>query len=112
MTNSGLHNLNSVRFSGAIALWVCLLLCSALVCVARADVPVDFTLNIAPIIQAHCIDCHGPDEQESQFRMDRLANLLAGGNSGEPAVVPGKPDESFLLKLIRHKEPGQGNAAG
>ncbi len=63
--------------------------------------------DIEPIIQAHCIDCHGPDEQESQFRLDRLANMLSGGNSGEPAVVPGKPDESFLLKLIRHKEPGK-----
>ncbi len=68
---------------------------------------VDFTQDIEPIIQAHCIDCHGPDEQESQFRLDRLAAMLSGGNSGEPAVVPGKPNESFLLKLIRHKEPGK-----
>ena len=75
-----------------------------LACEVRA---VDFTQDIEPIIQAHCIDCHGPDEQESQFRLDRLANMLSGGNSGEPAVVPGKPDESFLLKLIRHKEPGK-----
>ena len=66
---------------------------------------VDFTQDIEPIIQTHCIDCHGPDEQESQFRLDRLANFLSGGNSGEPAVVPGKPDESFLLTLIRHEEP-------
>ncbi|TWU57135.1 PSD1 and planctomycete cytochrome C domain-containing protein [Rubripirellula reticaptiva] len=68
---------------------------------------VDFTQDIEPIIQAHCIDCHGPDEQESLFRLDRLADMLSGGNSGEPAVVPGKPDESFLLKLIRHKETGK-----
>jgi cytochrome c553 len=68
---------------------------------------VDFTQDIEPILQAHCIDCHGPDEQESQFRLDRLATMLSGGNSGEPAVVPGKPEESFLLKLIQHKEPGK-----
>lgn len=73
-------------------------------CEARA---VDFVTDIEPIIQAHCIDCHGPDEQESQFRLDRLAAMLSGGNSGEPAVVPGKPNESFLLKLIRHSEPGK-----
>ncbi len=68
---------------------------------------VDFTQDIEPIIQAHCIDCHGPDEQESQFRLDRLAAILSGGNSGEPAVVPGKPGKSFLLKLLRHEEPGK-----
>ena len=39
--------------------------------------------------------------------LDRLATMLSGGNSGEPAVVPGKPDQSFLLKLIQHKERGK-----
>ena len=68
---------------------------------------VDFTTDIEPILQAHCIECHGPETQESQFRLDQLASMLSGGDSGEPAVVPGKPDESFLLKLIRHKEPGK-----
>ncbi len=68
---------------------------------------VDFVQDIEPILQAHCIDCHGPDEQESQFRLDRLANMISGGNSGEPAIVQGKPEESFLLKLIRHEEPGK-----
>ena len=90
---------NLVRLSCA---WLVALCCSA-----AADEPVDFTRDIEPIIQAHCIDCHGPDEQESQFRVDRLATMLSGGNSGEPAVVPGKPEESFLLNLIRHAEPGK-----
>ena len=74
---------------------------------AAADEPLDFIKQIEPILQSHCIDCHGPDEQEGQFRLDRLATMLSGGDSGEPAVVPGKPDESFLLKVIRHKEPGK-----
>ncbi len=79
----------------------------AVIVVAREARAVDFTQDIEPILQAHCIDCHGPDEQESQFRLDRLATMLSGGNSGEPAVVPGKPDQSFLLKLIQHKERGK-----
>ena len=74
---------------------------------AAADEPLDFIKQVEPILQSHCIDCHGPDEQEGQFRLDRLATMLSGGDSGEPAVVPGKPDESFLLKVIRHKEPGK-----
>ena len=81
--------------------------CVVVIAMASEARGVDFTRDIEPIIQAHCIDCHGPDEQESQFRLDRLATMLSGGNSGEPAVVPGKPDQSFLLKLIRHKEPGK-----
>ena len=81
-----------------------LLFAVVLACEVQA---VDFKQDIEPIFHANCIDCHGSDEQESQFRLDRLATMLSGGNSGEPAVVPGKPDESFLLKLIRHEEPGK-----
>lgn len=75
-------------------------------CATADDAAVDFTKHVEPILQQHCIDCHGPDEQESQFRLDRLSVMLSGGNSGEPAVVPGEPDRSYLLKLIRHKQPG------
>lgn len=75
-------------------------------CAVADDGAVAFTKDIEPILQQHCTDCHGPDEQESQFRLDRLSTMLSGGNSGEPAVVPGEPDRSFLLKLIRRKEPG------
>ena len=66
---------------------------------------IDFKTEIEPILLANCIDCHGPDEQESDFRVDRLASLLAGGNSGEPAIIAGKPANSYLLKLIRHEQP-------
>lgn len=67
---------------------------------------IDFEESIEPILRERCWDCHGQEVQESQFRLDRLTTLLKGGDSGEPAVVPGKPNESFLLKLIRHEEPG------
>ncbi len=66
---------------------------------------IDFKTEIEPILITHCIDCHGPDTQESEFRVDRLASLLAGGNSGEPAIIAGKPANSYLLKLIRHEQP-------
>ena len=68
---------------------------------------VDFVTEIEPILRDNCFDCHGPDQQESQLRLDRLANMLSGGNSGEPAVVPKNPEASYLLKLIRHEEAGK-----
>ncbi|MEM7392224.1 MAG: DUF1549 domain-containing protein, partial [Verrucomicrobiota bacterium] len=65
---------------------------------------VDFQKEIEPIFKEHCISCHGPEKQTGQFRLDRLALLLSGGDSGEAAVMPGKPESSFLLRLIRHEE--------
>ena len=73
---------------------------------------IEFARDIGPIFEDHCFACHGPDEQEGQFRLDRLANLLAGGSSGEPAVVPERPAESFLLRLIRREEPGKAMPPG
>ena len=71
------------------------------------DAKVEFVRDIEPILKQHCVGCHGPDEQESRFRLDRLAIMLSGGNSGEPAIVPGDPKSSYLVTLIRHQEPGK-----
>jgi mono/diheme cytochrome c family protein len=65
---------------------------------------VDFKTEIEPVFAEHCIKCHGADKQKGEFRVDRLARLLRGGNSGEAAVVPGDPAGSFLVKLIKHEE--------
>jgi hypothetical protein len=64
----------------------------------------DFGRDIEPILNEHCIDCHGPDQQKNQFRVDRRSVLLAGGNSGEPAVKPGDAEGSYLFKLISGEE--------
>ncbi len=61
---------------------------------------VDFTRDVQPIFRKHCIKCHGPEEQESNLRLDRRASLLRGGNLGEPSILPGKGNESFLVKVI------------
>ena len=84
-------------------LFVCLL--SAFLSEAQASEPVDYTQHVAPILEAHCFDCHGADAQESALRLDRRANLLRGGGSGEPAIVPGDSDASHLIQLISGSDP-------
>jgi mono/diheme cytochrome c family protein len=61
---------------------------------------INFTRDVEPILKAHCLDCHGPDKQKSKFRIDRRSLLLAGGDLGEPAVIPGEPDKSFLIQAV------------
>lgn len=65
-----------------------------------ADPAAHFEQVVAPLFKQHCGDCHTGDEPEANFRVDRLSSLLAGGDSGEAAVIPGKPDESYLIRLI------------
>ncbi len=60
-----------------------------------------FTDRIEPILRDQCFDCHGADKQKNQLRLDRRSDMLRGGDSGEPAVVPGHPGQSYLLRKIR-----------
>ena len=65
---------------------------------------VDFKRDIAPILEERCWYCHGEDEQESNLRLDLRPVMLKGGDSGLSAVVPGKPEKSYLIELINHND--------
>ncbi|MEK6238593.1 MAG: DUF1549 domain-containing protein, partial [Planctomycetales bacterium] len=73
--------------------------------VGDAAEPVDYQKDVEPIFQKHCVKCHGPDEQESDLRLDRRSSLLRGGESGEPSILPGKGSESFLIRVVAGKVP-------
>ncbi len=63
---------------------------------------IDFKRDVMPILEERCLDCHGEDEQESGLRLDLRAKMLRGGDSGLPAMVPGKPEKSYLIEVIKH----------
>ncbi|QDT10651.1 PSD1 and planctomycete cytochrome C domain-containing protein [Planctomycetes bacterium K23_9] len=63
---------------------------------------IDFENDVVPILEEHCWHCHGEDEQESGLRLDMRPKMLRGGDSGLPAVVPGKPDKSYLIECVNH----------
>ena len=55
--------------------------------------------HIRPIFQAKCQGCHQPAKAKSDYIMTEVASLIAGGENGA-AIVPGKPEESYLLELV------------
>ena len=66
---------------------------------------VNFKRDVAPILEERCWACHGEDAQESGLRLDRRAAMLRGGDSGLSAVVPGKPEKSYLIDVVSHLDP-------
>ncbi len=51
------------------------------------------------ILLDHCVQCHGPEKQKGDLRLDSWSAIMAGGENG-PVVVPGKPMQSLLVELI------------
>lgn len=63
-------------------------------------VPVAVTENeVLPIFQMRCVVCHGKRKQEGGLDLRFQVTRLKGGKSG-PALIPGKPEESLIMKRI------------
>jgi cytochrome c553 len=61
---------------------------------------VSFESEVKPIFEKHCVECHGPKKQKSDFRLDDREVALHGGESHAPNILPGKAAESPLLKFV------------
>ena len=67
---------------------------------------VSFERQIAPIFRSHCNGCHQPAAARGDYIMTTFDSLLAAGESGEPAIVPGDSAASYLIDQIRADESG------
>jgi len=62
-----------------------------------------FEKRIRPLLINRCYKCHAKGEDsKSGLRMDARASLLEGGMRG-PAIVPGEPEESLLIRAVRQE---------
>ena len=77
-----------------------LLLPIAILASSTLSAAVSFESEVKPIFEKHCLECHGPKKQKSDFRLDDRETALHGGESHAPNILPGKPDASPLLKFV------------
>lgn len=66
-----------------------------------------FDQQISPILAEHCFDCHGPDAEESGLQLHTIGSLRRGGDSGEPAILPGDSAQSHLVQLVSSTDVSQ-----
>ena len=76
---------------------------------AHAEEPakVSYYKDIRPIFQQHCNGCHQPAKPMGGYVMTEHANLFKSGERGKAGVVPGKPDESYLVQQVRVHDSGK-----
>ncbi len=73
-----------------------------------AGVKVSYFRDVRPLLQAQCQGCHQPGKPEGGYVMTSRDALLKGGESEQAAIVPGKPEASYLIEQIT---PSDGQAA-
>lgn len=56
--------------------------------------------KVQPIFTSKCVSCHGSEKQKGGYRLDLPELALKTGKSGQPAIVPGDPTESQLVRRI------------
>jgi mono/diheme cytochrome c family protein len=66
--------------------------------------PVSYSKDIRRIFQQNCQGCHQPAKAGGGYVMTSYAGLLAKGESGEPGIVPGKPQHSKVVAQITSHE--------
>src|SRR5437016_325200 len=60
---------------------------------------VHFAEDIRPIFEQSCYQCHGPEKQKSNFRLDFKSFALRGGEHGQD-ILPGNSKESPLIQYV------------
>ncbi|MBY0524082.1 MAG: PSD1 and planctomycete cytochrome C domain-containing protein [Gemmataceae bacterium] len=73
---------------------------------ASSDADIDFfEKKVRPVLVEHCYSCHSAaaNKAKGDLLLDSRDGVRKGGESGS-AIVPGKPDESLLIKAVRHQD--------
>jgi len=69
-----------------------------------ASKPEFFATRVQPVFQASCYRCHGGMNHRGGLSMATRAGMLKGGHDG-PVLVPGDPERSLLVRLMRRQGP-------
>lgn len=66
---------------------------------------VDFSTEVKPILNKHCISCHGGVKQSGGFSVLFREEALGNTKSGKPAIIPGNADASDFIRLLHTNDP-------
>src|SRR5690606_24190749 len=67
--------------------------------------PVDYSTQVKPIINKHCISCHGGVKKNGGFSLLFQEEAMANTKAGHPAIIPGDPENSPLIQRLKETDP-------
>ena len=66
---------------------------------------VDYSTDVKPILNKKCITCHGGVKKQGGFSVLFREEALGKTESGHPAIIPGDPDKSEMMKRLTSHDP-------
>ncbi|MCU0346475.1 MAG: DUF1553 domain-containing protein [Saprospiraceae bacterium] len=66
---------------------------------------VDYNTEVKPILNKHCLSCHGGVRRNGGFGLLTQEDAFAATDSGKPAIVPGQPEKSEFIKRLTAADP-------
>lgn len=82
-----------------------LVLIGFLVFSLKPDNQVDFATEVKPILNKHCISCHGGVKKNGGFSVLYESEAMGATESGKPAIIPGSARKSELIQRLHHTDP-------
>lgn len=74
-------------------------------CVTCRQKTVDFSAEVKPILNKHCISCHGGVKRNADYSLLFRHEALDTAESGLTPIIPGDADHSELMRRITSKDP-------
>ncbi len=73
---------------------------------AAAVEPVDYGKDVKAVLKSRCFACHGALKQEAMLRLDTVAGMQKGGDSG-PVIKAGDTAGSLIISRITHADAAE-----
>jgi hypothetical protein len=76
-------------------------------CTREPSARLSFNETVQPILSEYCYGCHGPSSssRKAGLRLDHPEFAYAPHEKFGPAIIPGRPERSPLVKRIEAKDP-------
>jgi hypothetical protein len=66
---------------------------------------IDYSAQVKPILNKHCLSCHGGVQKQGGFSLLFQEEALAKAESGLYPIIPRNASKSELIKRINHHDP-------
>ncbi|MGB1021170.1 MAG: DUF1549 domain-containing protein, partial [Flavobacteriaceae bacterium] len=70
-----------------------------------SDKKIDFNASVKPILNKHCINCHGGVKKNGGFSVLFAEEILKPTESGVPAIIPGNAKKSPFIQRLHENDP-------